>query len=142
LLTYLVNRAVGPGPEESTLLTERGIIVRENPLEILVNGKKLENLQGDTVAQIVEIDQKMLLVLDWTPNRNVHAYDLNGNWLWDIESCDDVDVRKNQPVWHFFNIMGVVDETLYLGNFPYTFVTNLYSGKGTRFLNKAFEYYK
>lgn len=109
------------------------IVVSEKPLQVKVKGCTLPSLKGDSVSEMAIVDDKFLIILDSTPFRNVHAFDLEGNWLWDIEGCND---NHGRPVTYFYGICdAVTDEAgkrqLIVGNFPVTYRTDLATGKGT-----------
>jgi hypothetical protein len=109
------------------------IILNESPLRITVKGKKLKGLKGSTGTLSI-IDARILIVCDLTPYRNVHAFDLEGNHLWDIEGCSD---ETGEPNYSFGNVSGIVKDQkdrdlLLMHYFPVSWVTDLETGKGTR----------
>ncbi len=109
------------------------IIILENPLRVTVKGKLLRSLKGDSVSEMALVDDKFLIIPDSTPFRNVHAFDLDGNWLWDIEPCN---YKDGKPAKYFYGICdAITDESgkrqLIVGNFPVTYRTDLATGKGT-----------
>jgi hypothetical protein len=102
------------------------------PLRIEINGRPLKNLMGSS-CHIYLVDHKYLIIKDSTPYRNIHAFDIEGNWLWDIEPCN---YKDGKPTKYFLGICdAITDESgkrqLIVGNFPVTYRTDLATGKGT-----------
>ncbi|WP_408097091.1 hypothetical protein ACJVC5_18825 [Peredibacter sp. HCB2-198] len=108
-----------------------GIKVIPEVGEVFINDKKLEHLK-DRIKEIVIIKDK-LIILDKTKYRNVHAFSLSGEWLWDIEPCSTK--HDNDPVYYSYvsaleqNASG--KDLLILGNDPYYYETELETGKNT-----------
>ena len=102
------------------------------PLRLEIHGRSIQNLFGLSCS-IYLVDNKYLIINDSTPFKNVHAYDLEGNWLWDIEPCN---YKDGKPANFFYGICeAITDESgrrqLIVGNFPVTYRTDLATGKGT-----------
>lgn len=109
------------------------ILLKESPLKIEVKGKKLKGLKGST-ATLTVIDDRILIVCDMTPYQDVHAFDLDGNHLWDIERCID---ERGESNYSFGDVSGIVKDPdgrdlLLTHFFPVSFATDLETGKGTR----------
>lgn len=113
-----------------------GIQIEENAdgaLRLTIKGKEIQNLSG-TTCTIDLVDDTYLIINDSTPYKNVHAFDLNGNWLWDIESSK---VRNGEDEMFFQAIVEVVTDEfgtrqLVLTSFPITYHTELATGKNTK----------
>lgn len=109
------------------------IILKESPLRITVKGKKLKGLKGSTGTLSI-IDDRILIVCDMTPYQTVHAFDLDGNHLWDIEGCVD---STGGPAYSFGRVCAIVKDPqdrdlLLMDFFPIAYATDLETGKGTR----------
>lgn len=109
------------------------ILLKDSPLKIEVKGKKLKGLKGST-ATLTVIDDRILIVCDMTPYQDVHAFDLDGNHLWDIEGCLD---ERGESNYSFGDVSGIVKDPdgrnlLLTHFFPVSFATDLETGKGTR----------
>jgi hypothetical protein len=109
------------------------IDLKESPLRITVKGKKLKGLNGSTGTLSI-IDERILIVCDMTPYKTVHAFDLQGNHLWDIEGCLD---RRGEPSYSFGRVSAIVKDPqgrdlLLMDFFPISYATDLETGRGTR----------
>ena len=115
------------------LLEEYQMEIMDEPLRIFLKKKPLNNLKGNKLKEVALVDDKYFIFLDSTEFRNVHAFDLDGNWLWDIEPCN---YKDGKPAKYFYGICdAITDESgkrqLIVGNFPVTYRTDLATGKGT-----------
>lgn len=105
----------------------------DGTLRLTIKGKEIQNLRG-TTCTIDLVDETYLIINDSTPYKNVHAFDLNGNWLWDIENSKD----RNGDDEMFFHgtVDAVTDQSgirqLVLKSFPVTYHTELATGKNTK----------
>ena len=109
-----------------------GITFKDDQNTILIDGKKLEGLEGDILC-IDEVDG-ILIVIDEKKYQNVHAFSLAGEWMWDIEPVRD---EKGEAFTYFSHVAGIeIDESgqkqLIVGRDPVYFQTNLKTGRGTK----------
>jgi len=105
----------------------------ESPLRIKVKGQELRGLKGNFGILSI-VDERILIVNDHKPYQNVHAYDLAGNHLWDIEGSLD---WEGEPSYSFGQVSGLVKDRdgrtlLITCRFPVSYATDLETGTGTR----------
>ena len=86
------------------------------------------------------LDDKYFFIKDLTKYRNIHAYDLDGNWLWDIESALD---NTGKPEEYFNSVMDKIEiidgvKWIHIGSFPMLYMTELETGKNTHLI-KVFD---
>ena len=103
------------------------------PLLVTIKGKKIVNLIGHSCL-IYLVDEKYFIIKDSTPFTNIHAYDLAGNWIWDIESVKD---PEGDSVEYFMGIDNILTDDkgirqLIVNFFPFAFLTELETGKNTK----------
>lgn len=109
----------------------------ENEIEVMeghlvIKGKKFP--VGDKVVRIFLTSLNIIIVRDVTPYHNIHAFNLNGDHLWDIEGCN---TNLNERAYSLGSPCGInVSENgrdlLMLDAYPVTYATDLLTGKGTR----------
>jgi hypothetical protein len=134
---FLYSRLPTPGVTSKEIresLKQRfDLDIEEYPLRVSFKGRDLK-LQGDVVT-VTLVDERIFILIDRTLNQNVHAFDLLGNHLWDIEEAFD---SEGKPEWSFGEVSNVVkdnttDKDLLLLFFnPYTWATDLETGRGTK----------
>jgi len=114
---------------------EYGIIIsRTTPLTVTIKGKQITDLLCPYIPLITLIDNEYIIINDNTPYRNIHAYDLEGNWLWNIEECNN---RYGKPVKYFYNVCDPEtnddgQRVLIVNSHPEVYATDLKTGKGTK----------
>ena len=103
------------------------------PLLVTIKDKKIANLAGHSCL-IYLVDNKYFIIKDSTQFKNIHAYDLDGNWIWDIESVKN---PKGFAVEYFRGIDNVIVDDkgtrqLIVDCFPVSYLTDLETGKNSK----------